>query len=99
MLNGVCHPPVCEFGDERRCQPHCVSPWTAPWWGLSPDPAFQPPPPPSIPSPTWLWVSLELGDTASGMGLDGLSDTELDRGSPPFSWGEQGGSVSSSPGA
>lgn len=44
---------------------------------------------PSTPSPTSLCVSLELGDTASGPGLDGLSDTELDRGSPPFSWGNR----------
>lgn len=26
MLNGVCHPPVREAGDERQCQPRCVSP-------------------------------------------------------------------------
>lgn len=91
MLNGVCHPPVCEFGDERQCQLHCVFPWTAPRGGLSPDSAFQPPPPPGSPSPTLLWVSLALGDTASGVGLDGISDTELGRGSPPFSWGSREG--------
>lgn len=60
-----------------------VCPLHSPMLGVQPrshSPAF-----PSILSPTSLWVSLELGDAASGAGLDGLSDTELDRGSPPFS--------------
>lgn len=53
--------------------------------GLAQTPLSSHRPPASIPSPTSLGVSLESGDTASGPGLDGLSDTELDRGSPPFS--------------
>lgn len=78
------------LGGERLHQPHCAPPRTAPQWGLSPDPAFQPLPPPSIPSLTSLWVSPESGDTASNPGLDGLSDTELDCESPPFSFSWRG---------
>lgn len=94
MLNGACHPPVCQTGGREAAsatlcplqQPGTHFPATAS---------------PSIPSPTLLWVLLELGNVANGSGLDGLSDTELDRGSVPFSW-EGAGSKhepgSSSPG-
>ena len=96
MPNGACHSPVHQAGGVRGC----VSPAMPPPQD-SPDPTLQLPPTPGIPSPTLLWVSPESGDTDSGLGLGGLSDTELDRASPPFSWegaGREREQGSSSPG-
>lgn len=78
---------------------HAVCPPGQPHGGGSAQILLSATPSPGSPSPTLLWVSLALGDTGSAVGLDGLSDTEWGRGSPPFSWGEQGGTLSSSPGA
>ena len=92
MLNGACHPPACQAGGERLHQPRCAPPGQPHSGGSAQTPLSSHCLPASIPSLTSLWVSPESGDTASSPGLDGLSDTELDCESPPFSfsWGGAG---------
>lgn len=82
-------------GGERLHQPHCAPPGQPHSGGSAQTPLFQPLPPPSIPSLTSLCVSPESGDTANSPGLDGLSDTELDCESPPFSFSWGGGGAGS----